>query len=144
MANYVNIVAFSNDLKNVVVLTKLRGPEFLIGKDNIPGGHIEDGETPEFAALRELKEETNLDAPTATKIAYKSWDGGELHTFVTRTDLSQLQSSTDEPVRIEDINQYMAHLVLNPETAAPDIPDLITKGLKAIFPEVVPTSLELN
>ena len=28
----------------------------------IPGGHIESGESPEIAAIRELKEETNLDA----------------------------------------------------------------------------------
>jgi len=27
-----------------------------------PGGHIENGESPEVAAIRELKEETNLDA----------------------------------------------------------------------------------
>ncbi len=42
--------------KILLVEHKLRGRDFY----NLPGGGIEDGETPEEAALRELKEETGV------------------------------------------------------------------------------------
>lgn len=42
--------------KILLVEHVMRGRDFF----NLPGGGIEDGETPEEAALRELKEETNV------------------------------------------------------------------------------------
>lgn len=51
----------AGDEETVLVIQKDR-PDWQKGKLNLPGGKIEDGETPEEAAIRELKEESGLDA----------------------------------------------------------------------------------
>jgi 8-oxo-dGTP diphosphatase len=55
----------------------------------LPGGGIEENETGEQAAIRELKEETNLDV-TTIKLAYEDnvpWDGNQ--NFVYLCEISQ-------------------------------------------------------
>ena len=54
------MLVMDETLSRALVLTKLRGPSFLINKDNFPGGHIEEGETPEEGAIRETAEEANV------------------------------------------------------------------------------------
>lgn len=44
-----------------VLLVEKQKPAWQAGKFNLPGGHIEEGETPIQAANREVKEETGLD-----------------------------------------------------------------------------------
>lgn len=55
---------------------------------SIPGGGIENGETPEQAAVRELEEETNLVGRINRKLSvqYKSDNRGEVHTFLIDVD----------------------------------------------------------
>jgi len=67
-ANWVNIVAITPE-KKVVVVKQYR---FGVGKTTmeIPAGIIDRGETPEQAAIRELKEETGY---TATRWKYLGW-----------------------------------------------------------------------
>ena len=67
-ANWVNIVAITPE-KKVVVVKQYR---FGVGKTTmeIPAGIIDRGETPEQAAIRELKEETGY---TATSWKYLGW-----------------------------------------------------------------------
>lgn len=48
-------------IKNGKVLLIKRGLEPFLGQWAIPGGRIEDGETAEQCAIREMKEETGLD-----------------------------------------------------------------------------------
>lgn len=67
-----NIILLGEDIKSdtvTVVLYKDLGHRFLIGRRRyepakgqwcLPGGHIEPGETPQQAAIRELHEETGI------------------------------------------------------------------------------------
>ena len=50
-----------NDKDEILILKRSLGPHWMPGKWALPGGHIEESETPLDAAVRETKEETNLD-----------------------------------------------------------------------------------
>ncbi len=52
----------------------------------LPGGRIEDGETPEKAALRELREECNLAGRIVRKTAETHYDEDSHHTFWIEID----------------------------------------------------------
>lgn len=52
------VVTYIFDKNQVLLIEKKRG--LGAGKINVPGGHIEDGETPVEAAIRETKEEVHL------------------------------------------------------------------------------------
>ena len=59
---YVLGFAFNKGCTEVLLIEKKR-PNWMVGKLNGVGGHIEDGETPIDAMVREFKEETNLRRP---------------------------------------------------------------------------------
>ena len=62
MVEYVLVhAAAENDLTSVLVVYKQK-PAWQKNRYNLVGGKVEEGETPEQAAIRELKEETGLDA----------------------------------------------------------------------------------
>ena len=130
------------ELNRVLVLTKLRGPKFLLGKDNFPGGHVDEGETPEEGAIRETGEEANVfvgkDA-SIVLIKHTVNETNELYTYaaaVPNKDLDGFKSMTDEPLRIEEIKPYLASLTLDPDRAAPDLPELIKKGIELLGVEM--------
>ena len=50
-----------NEGKKVLLLKRSRDSNWMPEKWAIPGGHIEEGESSKDAAIRETKEETNLD-----------------------------------------------------------------------------------
>lgn len=70
----------------------------------MPGGHVEQGETFEVAAYRELAEETGVELPAGTlrsygeftvwHEAYESWD--TVGVFVASTDLSDAHIECNE------------------------------------------------
>lgn len=63
MKKYVLVYAYYNhDFDDVFLIVKKHRPEWQKGLYNLIGGSIEEGETPEQAAIRELKEETGIDA----------------------------------------------------------------------------------
>lgn len=57
---YVLIYAYNCDNPEKFIIIKKDRPQWQCGRYNLPGGHIENGESPEEAAIRELKEETGL------------------------------------------------------------------------------------
>ena len=57
---YVIIFTRVVNYSNKILLVKKDRPDWQKGRLNLVGGHIEEGETPEQAALRELQEESGL------------------------------------------------------------------------------------
>ena len=55
-----SMVVILDDNKRVLILKRAAGPHWMPEKWALVGGHIEKGESPKNAALRETKEETNL------------------------------------------------------------------------------------
>lgn len=58
---YARPVDGTTNAEEVLLVLKNR-PPWQAGRYNLPGGKIEEGETPEEAAIRELKEETGLES----------------------------------------------------------------------------------
>lgn len=97
--------AVSTDGQRVLLLEKAR-PAFLAGQWIGVGGHIEEGETPLEAMIREAKEEADLDVTdwTYLDVVGQSETPGApknsalIYMFVARADLSQAQALTEERV----------------------------------------------
>ena len=66
--------------KILLVKHNMNGREFYC----LPGGGIENGETPEEAAIRELKEESMVDGKIIRKLSvqFKPENRGEVHTYL--------------------------------------------------------------
>jgi 8-oxo-dGTP diphosphatase len=82
------------------VLFGLRRGAHGAGSWSFPGGHIEDGESPETCALRELEEETGLRAinPRCVGESHDAFDEGLYYrTFFVRVDWSAGEPTVREP-----------------------------------------------
>lgn len=62
------VVTYIVEENRVLLIKKKRG--LGAGKINVPGGHIEEGESPYNAAVRETKEEVDLDVDNLTLMGY--------------------------------------------------------------------------
>ena len=110
------------ELRNEVLLIEKRKPAWQYGKYNLPGGKIEDGETPEQAAIRELQEETNLRTIKTEPIGRIV--GSDWIVYLIRCEawnVDGLKRMTSEPVFSLPIREALAH------------PDLIS-NLRTIIP----------
>lgn len=77
---------------------------------SIPGGGIEDGETPEHAAVRELKEECGLDGVITKKLAERYTEGRTEYSF--EVSIPQEQDAVkgydpEEPLDDQSIKEVM-------------------------------------
>ena len=71
MTEYVLIYTTLNFNDPYVLLVLKDKPAWQLGKYNLPGGRVEQGETPDQAAIRELKEETGYTAVSGTDMLGK-------------------------------------------------------------------------
>lgn len=61
------VLCYVRDLADILVIERKK-KDWQEGKLNLPGGRIEDGETAEEAAIREIGEEANINATSASLI----------------------------------------------------------------------------
>ena len=83
--------------ENKILLVKhqMCGREFFC----LPGGGIEEGETPEEAAVRELKEEGGVEGRIVRRLSiqFKSDNRGEVHTFLIQIPGDAVPSKGMDP-----------------------------------------------
>lgn len=99
---------FSAD-KTWVALIKKEKPEWMKGRWNAVGGHIEDGESPMNAMRREFREETGVDFQPWEQVCHLTWHypnghEGEVYFFRAFTDeVHQVRSVTSEQVLVQAV-----------------------------------------
>lgn len=125
-------IIFQNNNQSVLILKRRDVPVWVL-----PGGGVEDHETPEAAILREIKEETGIDAFVHQKIAeYFPINSlaDPTHIFECKTDDSNLLStgSETELVRFCPINSlprsfFLLHHIWLKEALEKKVSDPIIK-----------------
>lgn len=105
ITEYVAGFMFSKDFEFVALIRKNR-PEWQKGKYNGIGGHVEPGELPKEAMVREFKEEAGV--LEEDWIHYCSLKGpfGYVHFYKATGDLRKLQTMTDEPIHVFPVKHF--------------------------------------
>tara|TARA_Y100000310_G_scaffold321475_1_gene379148 strand:- start:649 stop:1050 length:402 start_codon:yes stop_codon:yes gene_type:complete len=88
-----------------------------------PGGGIEEGETPLAAAIREVKEETNLDVTNLKKVKYSA--GQRVEVYFTKEYNGQVQIDWENDAWRWASGEELSRLDL-----APDVLEMYNKVLK--------------
>jgi ADP-ribose pyrophosphatase len=101
------VIALTKDNKVIIAKQFRCGPEKIMYE--MPGGAVDDGETPEIAARRELREEVGYDAENLQYLgaAYvNAWDNMIHHYFLARDVYSVGASNPEEfeEIEIEEIS----------------------------------------
>lgn len=98
MKNYVVGFLFDVGLQHVVLIRKNR-PEWQSGCLNGVGGHIEDGESPHDAMVREFREETGVTVNEWRGFCDHTWESGaRVHFFVAKGNIAEVQTTTNEEI----------------------------------------------
>lgn len=132
---YCFMLVFSEDFSEVLLLTKMKGPAFLIGKLTGVGGKLEAGETAIDAAVREFSEEAGLTIPAKNwlPVAVAEAEHYRLDAFTATGDIHKAKTNLDEaivePVSVHKVADILAAHCLAPDTIAPDLKELILKSL---------------
>lgn len=105
------------DSKNELVLIK-RGHPPVQGLWTLPMGHVENNETLQKAAVRELLEETNLHAVLEAQLGVYKVDGVELTVFLGRIVGGRLRAGDDaEEARLISLDVIRHGIPGNDEAA---------------------------
>lgn len=139
MKTYVLVVPFSMDLARVALLQKQRrGPACVVEKLNFPGGKVEPGETPEAAAVRELKEEMALEVDIADleRIEFRSKAGDyALYVYAARVpNFEAARTMTDEVVVVLTVDALREGIRQLPEFYVADMLPVLELALLT-FPQ---------
>lgn len=107
MTQYVAGFMFEGDRVALVVKNR---PAWQAGRMNGIGGHVEEGESPEQAMVREFFEETGVSTSTDDWKNFVRLEGNEFAVdfFFTYGDLSKIQSTTDEQIVMADVSTIRA------------------------------------
>ena len=92
MAKVVNAIIIE---KNKILVVKRRKKPYL-GMYNIPGGHVDPGETNEEALIRELKEETNQDISITKFIEMIPNNNNECYIFLAKIINKNVPKTSEE------------------------------------------------
>jgi inorganic pyrophosphatase len=103
----------------------------------VPGGGVEPDETPKQAAVRELKEETNLDITLGEKIGEFEEDGNHQYFYIAKSWSGTLKFGGEELERQSPTNVYRLEWV--PIETLNDI-DLRDEARKTLLRYLSPTS----
>jgi 8-oxo-dGTP diphosphatase len=106
------VIGFLFDGKGHVALIKKNRPEWQNGRLNGIGGHIEIGETPETAMVREFKEEAGIEVEWR-KFAIVRGSNYKLHLFTSENLVAEPVTKTDEIVGWYEINNLPVNIVQN-------------------------------
>lgn len=90
--------AISQDGSRLLLLEKGR-PAALKGKWMGVGGHIEAGETPFEAMVREGKEEADLDVVSWERVGVVETTNGTIYMHAAFVDIDSATALTDEPIQ---------------------------------------------
>lgn len=100
------VVGFAFDTRARVALIQKNRPEWQAGRLNGIGGHVEPGERPGDAMVREFHEETGTRLDGWQKFALMDFPGARIHFYRLRDlhpiRLDGLQTMTDETVCVID------------------------------------------
>lgn len=107
-----------NQCGQILLLQKTYGDQGMIGKWGFPGGHIEPGEDPKLAAIRELQEETGLVINDAKLIEVQEKDECIIHYYEALLIQADNAASTTNPVSpseiLLDANEHRNSAWVNP------------------------------
>lgn len=104
LKDFVSVISTIED--KIVMIKILRYPQNCLSLE-IPSGHIEDNESPEEAAIRELEEEAGYKAKNITKICYFY----PLSRSTQRAHLFFASSLTKVKQKLEETEQIKVKLV---------------------------------
>ena len=127
MKRYVSTIILNEALTKCVVIRKDHGPTHLIGKLNAVGGLIEPGESLFAAAVREIKEESNLvidkrmlDLLGNLSDTDYSWDIACFVVTLSDAEIAKAKTLTSEKIELwsvplllasADLDQDCKHLI---------------------------------
>ncbi len=97
-----------DDKNNVLLFHRFKNGEEYYA---VPGGGVESNETPERAAVRELKEETNLDITLGEKIGEFEADGNHQYFYVAKSWSGTPTFGGEEMKRQSPTNVYQLEWV---------------------------------
>jgi 8-oxo-dGTP diphosphatase len=93
------VVGFAFQHYDLVWLIRKNRPDFQKGLLNGIGGHVEEGETPEGAMIREFEEEAGARVENWTHVAVLEGNNWYLDVFATQLDTKcEIRTMTDEKV----------------------------------------------
>jgi 8-oxo-dGTP diphosphatase len=99
------VLGVAHDTINVVFIEK-KHPEWQKGLLNLPGGKVEEGETPEDAMSREFLEETGLYIETWEKFGKLNGQDYIVHLMHAHVpNVEDAKTTTDEEVFVVDIEE---------------------------------------